>query len=356
MSELSNQKQLIQEFLKEVKNKLPGWLKDNKSELQDVLSELETHIWEKSEEIAGAQEVQVHHIEQAIQAMGNSRDIAAEYKKRGTPKIWISKELFPAYLKTLGIVIGVIVGINIIGFIINVLENPGDNSVYSDLWSIFSASWGALFIVTVIFVALSVEGYLPEDFKKAKGRYQLKSIPSDKADTLEKLDRQWEEKRPKQVKPPLKRGELLVGGIIALIFGIIMLAQGPGISNYLGPEMSRWLQIAGLFTIIGGFIKVNQSIIDLTNYTAQRILIIMGTIVDLVFIPFLLKLGEAILSVPVVHALQVTDLEVYNAIGLAFKVVIGVSIFGTVIGTISNIYKVITLQMKFEEYFRYSEI
>ena len=34
MSEELNQTQIIQEFLKVVKSKLPGWLKDNKKELK----------------------------------------------------------------------------------------------------------------------------------------------------------------------------------------------------------------------------------------------------------------------------------------------------------------------------------
>ena len=90
MSEQLNQEQIVKNFIKEVKSKLPGWLKDNKKELKEVLSELESHIWEKSEENARGAKVQNHHVLQAIHVMGNPRDIAAEYKKRGTPKICIN--------------------------------------------------------------------------------------------------------------------------------------------------------------------------------------------------------------------------------------------------------------------------
>ncbi len=353
MSEELNQTQIVKEFLKIVKSKLPGWLKDNKSELKDVLSELESHIWEKVEEIAGGQDVQIHHVQQAVGAMGNPRDIAAEYKKRGNPKIWISKELFPSYIKVIGIVISVIVGANIIALIIDAVENGWNLEFLSYVDGIFSSALGAFLIVTIIFVVLSVEGYLPEDFTRSKYKTKVKSTPSEKLRIA-----------TKKIKPPLKRGELLVGGIIALLVGLAMWAEVwvyfPFVVE-IGSDMTWWIQRAGIFTLIGGIINLMQLMMDLTNYAVQRVLIAIHTIMDLVFIYFIVDFLPIIThltptSDPILFDISQLNPSLYDGILIGVKVMIGISIFGTIVGSISNIYKAITLKMKFEEYHQYQEM
>ncbi len=351
MSEELNQTELVKEFLKTVKKFLPGWLKDNKSELKDVLSELEGHIWEKSEEIAAGQDVQPYHVQQAIQEMGNPRDIAAEYKKRGTPKLWISKELFPAYLKVFGIVAAIIVGFNIISFIIDAISTGLSWDLFDYLNSIWSAALGAFLVVTAIFVVLSMEGYLPDDFTTSRRRLQLKSIPPDEMEEKEK----WIQKDTKKVKPPLKRGDLLAGGIVTMLIGIAMIAKVweliPIVED-IGSQLTYYIQLSGIFTLAGGFINLIQSLLDLTNYFAQRILMIMHVIVDLMFIPFLVTLFvPAIMSVPAIASSMY-----YAEIQTGFTVVMWIAIVGTVISAISNISKIITLRAKFEEYYQHQEM
>jgi hypothetical protein len=347
MSEEINKEQIIKEFLKEIRKKLPGWLKDNKKELKDVLSELESHIWEKSEEIAAGQEVQIQHIQHAVQAMGNPRDIASEYKKRGTPKIWISKELFPNYLKVLAVVIGVIVGVNIISFTVDAVSNGFSKNLLTYVDGIFSSGLGAFLVVTIIFVILSVEGYLPENFKKSKHK-QRHVLESPEQPS----------KPSKRVQPPLRRGGLLAGGIITLLLGLAMIAKVwefiPLVED-IGIPLTQFIQIAGVFTMIGGFINLIQSMMDLTNYFAQRVLIALYTINDLVFLAFISRLVPAVLSVPAIEAMGV-DSELYSSIELGFTVVMWFIIVGTILGAITNISKIITLQMKFEEYLRYQEM
>jgi len=360
MSQELNQTQIVKEFLKEIKNKLPGWLKDNKPELKEVLSELESHIWEKAEEIAAGQEIQIVHVQQAVQALGNPRDIAAEYKKRGTPKIWISQELFPGYIKTFGIVVAVIVGVNLISVIVDAVSNGLSWDLFSYLDGIWSSALGAFLIVTVIFVALSVEGYLPEDFKKARGKYQLKPIPSEKVDKLDGIERKWQEKRPKQVKPPLRRGELLVGGIITLLIGIAMFAEVwvyiPLVED-IGLQLTYYIRLMGVFTIAGGIIYLMQSMMELTNYTGQRILMGLHIVADVAVIPFtVLLLTNAVLAVPSIVLLQGTNPALYANIALGCNVITWISVVGTIIGAISNIYKIVTLRLKFEEYHQNQQI
>ena len=82
----------VQAFLKEVEDKLPGWLKDDKFEKHEVLNELEEHLWDKAEDLAGGEDINEGHIHQAITSMGNPERIGKEYKKRGTPHVYITKE------------------------------------------------------------------------------------------------------------------------------------------------------------------------------------------------------------------------------------------------------------------------
>ena len=93
--EMSN---IIKEYLKEVEKRLPEWLKDKK-EHKEVLAELEDHIWSKAEELSGMGQPTIETVQMAISHMGKPETIAKEYKRRGTPKYYITEEMWPSYLK-----------------------------------------------------------------------------------------------------------------------------------------------------------------------------------------------------------------------------------------------------------------
>jgi hypothetical protein len=98
----------IKEYLKEVKAKLPDWLKEKK-EHKDILAELEEHIWSKAEELSETGNPTESSVKSAISHMGTPESIAKEYKRRGTPKVYITEEMWPLYTKVLLIVFSVIV-------------------------------------------------------------------------------------------------------------------------------------------------------------------------------------------------------------------------------------------------------
>ncbi|MCK4381455.1 MAG: hypothetical protein KAW51_09985, partial [Candidatus Lokiarchaeota archaeon] len=157
---------VIKEYLKEVKSKLPEWLKDKK-EHKEILAELEEHIWSKAEELSGMGQPTIQSIQMAITHMGKPESIAREYKRRGTPKVYITKEMWPAYLKVLGIVFAVIFGIVLISQIIDfVFGNVSIGGLIGNIFQGIQIGFLSSFaIISVIFVALSMEGYFPEDFK-----------------------------------------------------------------------------------------------------------------------------------------------------------------------------------------------
>ncbi|MFX1238408.1 MAG: hypothetical protein ACFE8P_11905, partial [Promethearchaeota archaeon] len=119
-----NEKQkhdLVQDFLNDVEEKLPEWLKCDKDELQDTLDQLEEHVWDKATEISSTGMSMEKSLSIAISEMGSPSSIAREYKRRGTPKYYISEELWPLYKKVLIVVISIGFFIELISLIINLI-------------------------------------------------------------------------------------------------------------------------------------------------------------------------------------------------------------------------------------------
>ncbi|MBN1328374.1 MAG: hypothetical protein JXA54_02765 [Candidatus Heimdallarchaeota archaeon] len=164
-------KEIIQEFLGEVEKKLPFWLKSEKEELKDVLDELENHIWDRATELANDEEPTLEHIRQVIDHMGSPNKIASEYKHRGKPKLYITEELFPMYTKVLIIITGIIFGFNLLGTLIAIAGNNTASELAAGFFrGLFISLAIAIILVTIQFVMLSKEGYMPRDFDRITSR------------------------------------------------------------------------------------------------------------------------------------------------------------------------------------------
>ncbi len=163
--------ELIKTFLYDVEKKLPFWLKDEKDNISDILEELETHIWDRATELAEGGEPSEEQIELVIDQMGSPSKIAGEYKRRGKPKYFITEELFPIYTKILIIVGAVLVGFNFIGLLFSFIGTTTAREVFGDFFQgIFISIAITLVLITIQFVYLSKEGYLPEDFSRFTAR------------------------------------------------------------------------------------------------------------------------------------------------------------------------------------------
>ena len=64
-----NNKNLIEEFLTEVEEKLPSWLKVNEDDTAEVLRELEEHIDELAAQIWGLTEEELKEIQTSLGEM-----------------------------------------------------------------------------------------------------------------------------------------------------------------------------------------------------------------------------------------------------------------------------------------------
>lgn len=334
MSFQTNQ-EIVKNFLKQVQNKLPGWLKDNKEECKDVLNELEEHILDKAREFSEGREPTAFDIQRAIDSMGSPTSIANEYKKRGTPKVFISQELWPWYVKGIQIILVIVITINLIGFIFQALAgNFGEAfaSLWSGIWGGFM--WGAV-IVTIIFVVFSMEGFLPEDFdeeiKKHKKEQQEPKIKTNK-----------------KVKSPLSRGEFMSGGMAAVIVGVFMIVMPVAfINDYLGPVMVEWINIAGIFTLFGGFISLIQALLGMDAVNAQRFLFGLSKLLDVLFLPRALMIGSVLATIPAIVALEP---EILGIVMMVFDHLYILVIFGFVVGMIEMVYRIITLRSKVNEF------
>ncbi|KKL53878.1 hypothetical protein LCGC14_2271030, partial [marine sediment metagenome] len=202
---------IIKVYLKDVKKALPEWLKD-KNEHKEFLLELEEHILNKVEELSGNSQPTVEFVRIAIEHMGTPESIAKEYKRRGTPKFYITEELWPTYKNVLAVVFSVIIGITIISLILNSIF--GNLNIIGDsIMGVQMGFLGSFVVITVIFVVLSMEGYFPEDFKSQKSLEKLKE------------EGQVMGKKKSSIKSPFKPGDDIAGGSIGIVIGIMFFSQ-----------------------------------------------------------------------------------------------------------------------------------
>lgn len=337
-------KDIIEHFLGKVEKRLPGWLKDDQAEKDDVLAELEEHIWDKATEVAGGQEPTAMDIQEAIDSMGSPATIAREYKKRGTPKIFISEELWPFYLKGIqGYGIFILI-VNIIAFAIGVFNKNIWVAVGELLGGLFNGFVYGAALITVLFVVFSMEGFLPEDFKEMSDR---KTIDGKVEQTTAEWP--WSEKG-KKIKKPINRGELIAEGIFGSIWGILLMTMPfPSINEYLGSQMVDWMMIAGVFAFLGALVSVIRSLIGTNMINGQRVLIAVATIIDIAFIPRWLVFGEAVMSIPSIGSMPTDVIEILTKVFEYLPILI---IIGMVIGIISSIYTIATLRAKHDKYLK----
>jgi len=94
-----SENEIINNYLTQVYKKLPEWLKLKKEEVDKILGDLEAQILSEARNIGDGQEPTAVEIQQALLQMSTPESIARLYKLRGTPKLYITEELFDFYIK-----------------------------------------------------------------------------------------------------------------------------------------------------------------------------------------------------------------------------------------------------------------
>lgn len=322
----NNMDGMVKDYLKKIKEKLPEWLKEDKEELKDVLSEIEEHIWDKAEELSDNEAPTESSIQLALSHMGTPESIAKEFKRRGVPKVYITEDLWPLYTRVLGILSAVVVMVNVVVMIINIVAG----NFQLDFVGILFWLTGIYTIVTLIFVGLSMEGFLPEDFKTEEERKREKKELS----IAEKNGWPISPNTGKPLKSFIQPTGMIVGGIIQMAIGLIFLIQPEtDFTHLIELEFLALLRIFGMFIISEGCLNLIRGVIGNQQVTKHQIIIGIKIFLSIMTIPLVVVLVEQPELVPFV------PFEKY-LISWFFAFII----FLVIIGIISDTYKAVTLE------------
>ena len=345
MSDIEMQN-LVKEYLQNIKAKLPDWLKEKK-EHKEILAELEEHLWNKAEELSETGEPTLNSIQSAIERMGTPESIAREYKRRGTPKFYITEEMWPLYKKVLFIVFMVIIVINIIIPIVNVFfDSISGKQIFEDVATgIQMGLLGSFVVITVIFVALSMQGYFPEDFKSKKDlKDEKKQIELARERGLA-----FKTKDGKPLKPFIKPAGEIIGGIIVIAIGLFLLIQPiPGLNNLIDPGFLLLVRFGSLFIIAEGVFDMTRGLIGNRQVNTHQIIHVITIIVKLssISIAILMMMRPEIFPIIVVEEPS----DAFTNIGIApefyglFRGIAVLVMIGIALGTIENFYNIYKLQ------------
>ena len=331
MNANNESKILIDAYKKEVKRKLPIWLKTRETELKDFLDELEDHIWDKATELAEGKDPEVMHVREAIIIMGNPRKIAKEFRTRGTPKFYITEELWPWFYKS-------VILVSIIVLLVNLLEmafaleagNIGQvvGETFEGIFAGIAIGFAALGIV---FVQLSYHGFLPEDLKRIAEPH-IKPVKKIKG------------KRPKSVIP--SQGAYLFEGIFNLVGGAVFVFYpfvdiNSFTQTYMELFFVHWVKLFGGVMILLGVIRFSQALVG-KHIRLQQLFLALSLIPSSFSIALIFQLHinpeliQTALSVP------------FNPVkvALAVKIIVIIVIIASILGMLDEIRKIYNLEMK----------
>ena len=328
----SEQELLIKEYLDEVTKKLPIWLKTDVKELKDFRSELEDHIWDKATELAEGKEPEAWHVREAIGIMGSPRRITREYRRRGKPKFYITEELWPLYYKSLIVVGAIVLFANLVSMAFEIGNAAAGQIAAGFFESIFEGFVVGFVAVSLMFVQLSMHGFLPEDFKKlAEPRKEVVKVKEHKKP---------KEPKPKKIIP--SQTELIINGIMGFTFGFTLIFfPFARFVDYYAFDMVNlilWLRYFGGIIVLSGLIAFSRGLIG-KHVRLQQLFIILSFIPSSLTIALFLQLlnNRAILVDPLLGVFSGADILLYVKIGVIFTIVM------TIFGMLSEISKIARL-------------
>ncbi len=173
MTNIIEEAEIINKYLCQIKKSLPLGIRLKRDELNDIMDEIEEHIWEKAIANAGDKEPNEIDIQIAISQMGEPQDIAGKFTSRSTPHIYISEELYPYYRKYRKILFWSTVLSIIIYMMLRNLFSLYDYSFqliifYYEMFTILVIFFTFFAIIGIVFCYLSITGYIPYELRKSK--------------------------------------------------------------------------------------------------------------------------------------------------------------------------------------------
>lgn len=380
---------LIDDFLTQIKRKLPEWLKWKEDEVQNILEDLKQQILNEAIFIANGYEPSNADIQQALIQIGTPENIANIYKKRGTPKLYITEELLDFYLRSLFFFWIIVISINIIVSVFQFFFEPWWNVLGSMFTGIWISCLITAVVMTCVFVYFSMEGFLPEDFgvfpkrlalmfpihftkrdleetrqytkfkleeakQRAKERIiKARSLPVEKVSEVKAISEERlaiaKAKREIRKLQPISVGELIFGVAGGIIFGLFLILQPFAEFTELFEELFLdWLIIFGLLIFISGLFNLVRLIAGVRNYTAQQVLIFFEALFSIAYIPLFMYLlnNPEMFPISLFSGGNITEIPSDPdsiAYIIYFWVHIGI-IIAIVGGFAGNIYKIYKIQ------------
>ncbi|MHA1278350.1 MAG: permease prefix domain 1-containing protein [Candidatus Helarchaeota archaeon] len=358
---------LIQEFLNEIELKLPFWLKYDEGELKNVLDELRGHIEDKTEALETKGEARIDAVRNAVAQMGTPATIAREYKRRGTPKFYITEELFGLYLTVMryaGYGVGAIFGvIALIGTLVTAFTGGAWLRYFFGIFSnFFILSVIIAAGITVFFVWLSYEGYFPEDLKRMM-KFKQKQPPKDKIPPKSPIAVAQPELEMHGIKPStivkereypknLDRPQSLIsGGIVSVVFGVIAVVQPfEPLKIMMDPVFLQILMGIGFFWIVLGILSIIHGAMVSWSLEANKGLYPGRAIVSLASISMVILLLMNPQAFPIPVWTEETGfqlLSIAQEFYWLYYLIGALIIIGIIAGAIHKIYRAVTLPEEF---------
>lgn len=393
MSDSENK--LVKNYIAQVKQKLPEWLKWKEEELKNVLNDLEQQLYNEARAISGGESLTEADVQEAIMRMGTPESIAKLYKRRGTPRFYITQELIEFYLRTLFFFFGVVFFVNILGAVFQFFFKVWWEVLGGMITGIWIGCLISVVVITIVFVYFSMEGFLPEDFgiipkrlailfpfnfneeqleeskiytkqkiqeakvlqeeKMAAVKHRVKEktierkiIEKEKLAAAKAIRKQKLEeaklKREIGKTQPVTIGELIFGTLAGIIFGLILIIQPFAVTGLMQQAFLDWLKMMGFLIFVSGIFSLVRLVIGVSNYTGQQVFLIIGAIYNLAYIPlFVLLINQPEIfpislfsggNIPAIPA------DPTNIIFIVYFWVIIAIIVGIIGGMIGNFFKV----------------
>jgi len=353
MSETENK--VVKNYIARVKIKMPEWLKWKEDELKNVLEDLEAQLYGEAQSISQGEELTDADLQEAIRRMGTPESIAKLYKNRGTPKFFLTQELFDFYLRSLFFFFAIIIFINIIVGVFQFLFRAWWEVLGGMLSGIWIGCLISAIVITIVFVYFSMEGFLPEDFgiiprrlailfpfnfteeymeetrvytkqriEEAKligkeklaeakirieekfaekrilreeKRIEAKLLRKQKLEEAKALRKQKlkeaKEKRAFKKTQPVTIGELIFGTTAGIIFGLLLILQPFSVTGLMQQAFLDWLYYFGLLIFVSGLFSLIRLVIGVSNYTGQQIFLIIGALYKISYVPLFVFLLNA---------------------------------------------------------------
>jgi len=346
---------VVKKYISQVKQKLPEWLKWKEDELKNVLEDLEVQLYGEARAISQGEELTDADLQEAIRRMGTPESIAKLYKNRGTPKFFLTQELFDFYLRSLFFFFGIVIFINIIVGVFQFFFRAWWEVLGGILSGIWIGCLIAAIVITIVFVYFSMEGFLPEDFgiiprrlailfpfsfteeymdetraytkqrieeakligkeklaeakmrieekfadkriQREEKRVEAKILRKQKLEEAKALRKQKlkeaKEKRAFKKTQPITIGELIFDTTAGIIFGLLLILQPFSVTGLMQPAFLNWLYYFGLLIFISGLFSLIRLVIGVSNYTGQQIFLIIGALYKISYVPLFVFLLNA---------------------------------------------------------------